>query len=167
MSSTLVVISHTTPIHSQVVGNSKTNLSKLENFISALKSGAIVGLSVDVLANASGTPTAASGTLTLSTASGTVGGSINGVSITVSASGGDTATATALKNAINANTNALVSGFVTASSNAGVVTITATQKSAWGNAITLTASGTGVTASGARLTGGAGGLGTYVTNQVG
>ena len=60
-----------------------------------------------------------------------------------------------------------MSGFVTATSALGVVTIRATQKSAWGNAITLAASGTNVTASGARLTGGAGGLGTYVSNTVG
>lgn len=167
MSATVVVISHTTPCHSQVAGNKNTNLSKLENFISALKSGSIVGSTVDVLANSSGTPTAASGTVTLSGASGTVGATINGKSITVTYATSDANTASLLAAAINASTDALVSGWVTASAASGVATITATQKSAWGNAITLAASGTGATASGSRLTGGAGGLGSYVSNTVG
>lgn len=98
---------------------------------------------------------AATGTLTLSSASGTVGGIINGVTVTVTASGGDTATAAALAAAINASANALVSGSVIATSALGVVTLTARQAGPSGNAITLAATGTGVTASGARLTGGA------------
>lgn len=96
----------------------------------------------------------ASGTLTLSSASGTVGGIINGVTITVTAAGGDTATAVLIAAAINASANALVSGFVTAASNGAVVTITAVNGGVGGNAQTLAATGTGVTASGARLTGG-------------
>lgn len=96
----------------------------------------------------------ASGTLTLSTASGTVGGTINGVSVTVSASGGDTTTAAAIAAAINASANALVSNHVTASSSGAVVTVTSKFPNHAGNAVTLAASGTGVTASGARLTGG-------------
>jgi phage tail sheath gpL-like len=83
-----------------------------------------------------------------------VGGSINGVAVTVTWATSDTATATALAAAINASANALVS-LVTASSAAGVVTLTADHAGLPGNAYTLAASGTGVTASGARLTGGA------------
>jgi hypothetical protein len=104
--------------------------------------------------------TQATGTLTLSSASGTVGGTINGVSVTVTASGGDIATATLLAAAINASANDLVRKQVTASNlNASgtataVVTLTAVAPGYAGNAITLAASGTGVTASGARLTGG-------------
>lgn len=167
MSSTQIVISHTTPCHSMVTGNGKTNVNKVINFLAALNSGSISGLTVDVLANSSGTPTKASGTITMATSSGTVGATINGVAITVTWATSDTNSAALLAAAINASSNALVSGYVTATSAAGVVTITATQKSAWGNAITLAASGTNVTASGARLTGGAGGLGSYVSNTVG
>lgn len=98
----------------------------------------------------------ASATLTLSSASGSVGGTINGVAVTVTASGGDTATATALAAAIVASTNAAHLGIVTATSAAGVVTVSAFQPGKMGNAITLAASGTGVTASAARLAGGAG-----------
>lgn len=110
-----------------------------------------------VVATIGGTEAAfASGTLTLSSASGTVGGVINGVTVTVAASGGDAATATAIAAAINASTNALVKGMVTASAASAVVTVRAFQPGKLGNATTLAASGTGVTASGARLTGGAG-----------
>lgn len=98
---------------------------------------------------------AATGTLTLSTASGTVGGIINGVTVTVSASGGDTTTATAIRDAINSSVNALVQGLVIASASGAVVTITALAGGLSGNAITLAASGTGVTASVTRLATGA------------
>ena len=57
---------HTTPCHSMVTGNAKTNVAKAINFLAALNSGAISGLTVDVLANSSGTPTKASGTITMS-----------------------------------------------------------------------------------------------------
>jgi phage tail sheath gpL-like len=101
----------------------------------------------------------ATGTLTLSTASGTVGGTINGVTVTVTAAGGDTATAVLIAAAINASANALVSNHVTATSALGVVTLTSKYPGHAGNAVTLAASGTGVTASGARLTGGTNGNG--------
>ena len=96
----------------------------------------------------------ASGTLTLSTASGAVGGVINGVTITATAAGGDTASAALIAAAINASTNALVLNIVRATSAGAVVTISAVASGAQGNTITLAASGTGVTASGTRLTGG-------------
>lgn len=95
---------------------------------------------------------AASGTLTISSGSGSVGGTIGGTSVTVTWATSDTASAAALATAIKANST--VNKWVTASSNAGVVTITCLEKTVIGNNITLVASGTGVTASGARLTGG-------------
>jgi phage tail sheath gpL-like len=126
----------------------------LINFLAGLANSAKgLGASVDVKQNG-GTGVQASGTVTLSSASGTVGATINGVSTTVTASGGDTATATALAAAINASANALIAGLYTAAAAAGVVTITAVSKGALGNATTLAASGTGATASGTRLTGG-------------
>jgi phage tail sheath gpL-like len=96
----------------------------------------------------------ATGTVTLSTASGTLTATINGVAITATASGGDTNSAALLAAAINASSNALVTHHVSASSSGAVVTITAKVPGYVGNAITLAGSGTGVTASGARLTNG-------------
>lgn len=101
----------------------------------------------------------AAGTLTLSTASGAVGGTINGVTVTATAAGGDTASAALVAAAINASANALVSNHVTATSSGAVVTVTSKYPGHAGNAVTLAASGTGVTASGARLSGGTNGNG--------
>lgn len=101
----------------------------------------------------------ASGTLTLSGATGAVGGTIAGTLKTVTASGGDTATATALAAAINAD--ATLQTLVEASSVAGVVTIKALAAGVQGNKLTLVASGTGCTASGATLANGAGSVTTY------
>lgn len=96
----------------------------------------------------------ASGTVTISSGSGAIAAVINGVTISITWATSDTNSATLLKNAINASADALVSGIVTATSLAGVVTITAVDKAKCGNSITLSATGTGATASGARLTGG-------------
>lgn len=96
----------------------------------------------------------ASGTLTLSSASGTVGGTIGGTAVTVTASGGDTVTAAAIAAAINANTT--VNKLCYATSSAAVVTVTANLAGPVGNKITLVASGTGVTASAGTLASGAG-----------
>ncbi len=62
--------------------------------------------------------------------------------------------AASLAAAVNRSTTALVLGVVRATSAAGVTTITATEEGLAGNAITLTASGTGPTASVAVLAGG-------------
>lgn len=119
------------------------------------------------------TPVAASGYLAIddATVTGTVGGTINGVTVTV-ASGTDTGyvVAVALAVAFNASSNALIAGIVTAvasnpTGDDGRVTFTAVRSAlgASGNAVTLAASGTGVTASGARLTGGTDGTSTIFT----
>jgi len=96
----------------------------------------------------------ASGTVTISSGSGTITATINGVAIAITWATSDNNSASLLAAAINASVNALVSGIVTASASTNVVTITAVEKAVCGNAITLAASGTGATASGARLTGG-------------
>lgn len=95
---------------------------------------------------------AASGTLTMASSSGSVGGTIGGTLVTVTWATSDAASSTALAAAINANTT--VNKWVSASAVGAVTTITALEKSAIGNNITLVASGTNVTASGAKLTGG-------------
>lgn len=133
----------------QAVGGERM-LFRTGEYLCALAGGVRIG-SVTFSTN----DVAATGTLTLSGASGTVGGTINGVTVTVTAAGGDAATAGLIAAAINASANPLVSQFVTASAAGAVVTLTAKMAGPSGNAVTLAASGTGVTASGARLTGGA------------
>jgi phage tail sheath gpL-like len=99
----------------------------------------------------------ASGTYTLSSSSGTLTATINGIAITASGAGTDAEDATALAAAINASSNALVAGIVTASAAGAVVTVTAVQPGKIGNSITTTGSGTGVTCNQTRLASGAGG----------
>jgi len=148
------------------IGADKFNtLVALKNTIGQLEAGGMdtMTLRTDV------TPVAASGTLTVDGANGTVGGVINGVTITVSAgSDDDVVVAANIAAAINASVDALVSGVVTATSAAGatttgVVTVSAVVKGKAGNAITLAASGTGITAGGARLTSGSNGTSTTFT----
>lgn len=127
---------------------SKQFLARLTNLLAGFMGGQYS------VATARVSQTAATGTLTLSTASGTVGGVINGVTITVTYATSDANTASLIAAAINASTNPLVQGLVSASAASGVVTITSLVAGTAGNMTTLAASGTGVTASGARLTGG-------------
>lgn len=108
------------------------------------------------------TPLNSAGTVTLASSSGTITATINGVAIAVAFATSDTNTAALLAAAINASVNALVAGIVTATSALGVVTITSVRKGVLANAITLAASGTGATASGARLTGGSNGTTTSI-----
>lgn len=135
---------------------SETNIVHALNYVEAWVQGA-KGLGVHGLTLVQNGQ--AAGTLTLSTASGAVGGTINGVTVTATAAGGDTATAALIAAAINASTNPLVANHVTATSAGAVVTVTSKYPGHAGNAVTLAASGTGVTASGARLAGGTNGTG--------
>lgn len=98
---------------------------------------------------------AATGTITISSGSGAIGAVINGVTISITWATSDNNSATLLANAINESEDALVQGLVDATVATNVVTITA-QRGGWsGNAITLAATGTGATASVARLATGA------------
>jgi len=107
----------------------------------------------------------ASGTFTLNTVIATDAVSINGVSFACVASGAtgnqfnvgsdDTETAENLAAAINASSTALVSGYVTASSAAAVVTVTSAFYGTAGNMTTIASADTTIVASGARLTSGA------------
>lgn len=99
----------------------------------------------------------ASGTITISGADGgTYEAIINGVTVSwTGTNGNDTTTAASGVTAIQASTNALVRGHVTATNSSGVITVTAVRGGHLGNAVTLAATGTGATASGARLASGA------------
>ncbi len=150
----VLVIDQTSPLD---IGsrNRKDALEIIRNYMNGAIGGNKRVNSIRVFAD--GTDNVyASGTVTISSGSGTITATINGVGTSVTWGTSDTATATALAAAINAATNDLVEFHVSASSSAGVVTITAKAPGQWGNAITLAATGTGATASGARLTGGAG-----------
>lgn len=71
------------------------------------------------------------GTLAFSSASGTVGGVINGVTITVSHDTSDLIDATALVAAINASSDVLVTDLVHASNYAGTVTLASAVPGDW------------------------------------
>lgn len=142
--------------------------TKLSNFITALQSGSELGptgSAPSIAVSIEGQATAASGTFTLNTVIATDAISINGVTFTCVASGAtgnqfnvgadDDETAENMAAAINASATALVSTQVTASASAAVVTITAKIKGYAGNAVTIASADATITASGARLTGGA------------
>lgn len=161
MANTIISITHPSPFNLGVNGAARRGNAAVQlvvGFLRALVAGPKKGTSITINAGTATTALAnASGTVTLSGSSGTVGATINGVAVTVAYATSDTVTAAALATAINASTNALVQYLVTATSAAGVVTVRALQPGIGGNCITLAASGTGATASGARLTGGTGG----------
>lgn len=121
-------------------------IGRLINFLAGVISG-VRSAKVEVAPDA----VQATGTATAGTANGTV--VVNGVSV---AGNGADATARAADAATNINASAdpLIAGHVTATAASGVVTITAMCPGKAGNAITLSVTGTGWSASGARLTGG-------------
>jgi hypothetical protein len=96
----------------------------------------------------------ATGTVTYSGSSGAQTVVINGVTVYNATGASDAANATAAAAAINASTNTAIAGLVRAVARAGVVKIFAVKPGLLGNGLTLSATGTGATASGARLTGG-------------
>lgn len=158
MASTTIVIEHTEDIRGIASGARKESVRALINALEGYTSGAKRAKTLEVMPNNSEALAAASGTVTISSGSGAITITINGVTAASETWATDDATtATALAADINASTDALVQNLVTASAAAGVVTVTAVQKGRLGNAITLATSGTGSTASGARLTGGTGG----------
>lgn len=96
----------------------------------------------------------ASGTITLATASGVVGVTINGITVSRSWTTSDAVTAGLIAGDINARPEGIITGLVSASAVGAVVTITSLLGGVAGNAFTIAAVGTGVTASAARLAGG-------------
>jgi phage tail sheath gpL-like len=161
MANTIISISHPSPFNLKLDGASRRRNEAVQlvvGFLRGLVAGTQKGTAVTINAGTSTSAlAAASGTVTYVTPSGTQTVTVNGVAITATSGASATLTAVAVAAAINASTNALVQYFVTAVPVAGVVTITALQPGITGNAVTLSASGTGATASAARLTGGVGG----------
>ncbi len=124
------------------------------NLCAGLLSGVYRGGQVDVAVDEGTGGVAASQTVTYVAPSGAQTIVIMGRSVAFTA--GATATATALVAVAAIQADAIASRYVTASSAAGVVTLTAkTLPGAQlvGNGITLTATGTGATANGATLAG--------------
>jgi hypothetical protein len=149
-----------------VAAGAGTKLVTADNLINLFRQYAAGGLD-PLLLTARVTPVAAVGIVTFSTSSGELTITINGVDFVASTGGGDTANAAAMAVLVNASESALIAGQVTATSAAdgadAVLTITAVDKGLGGNAITLAASGTGVTAGSARLEDGTDGtVTTYV-----
>lgn len=161
MANTIISINHTSPFNLSLNGatrKGKPALKLLVSFLVGLMGKEKKGSTVTINAGTATTAlAAASGTVTLSSASGSITATINGVNVTVAYSTSDAVTAGLLAAAINASSNALVKYLVAATAASGVVTVYALQPGITGNCITLAASGTGATASGARLTGGTGG----------
>ena len=159
---TVSYIDHQFPGQAQLNSNRRQWLERAAQHFEALAGGTRQG-TVTVLTNGGANGAAASGTITMATSSGTVGAVINGVTVSVTWATSDAASSTALAAAINASTNPLVQPFVTATAAGAVTTITAKNKGSQGNAVTLAATGTNVTASGPRLTGGVDGTVNTVT----
>jgi hypothetical protein len=161
---TVVTITHSDDISIDVTKKNKS-IAALVNHIQAVGAGVKAG-PIDVKQNG-GDGVAASAVVTCAAVAAADTITINGVVFTAVAgapagnqfdqSGTDTADAASLVNAINTSASALVNQHVTASNVAGVVTITAKNKGAVGNAITI-ATSTGVrlaiTGGVSRLTGG-------------
>src|SRR5687768_7319076 len=98
----------------RLVQPSGTNAARVSARVVNLLEGHAAGMYPEVTVKVGQSGAKATGTLTIASGSGSVGGSINGVSVTVTWATSDTATAAALATAINASVNALVSGVVTA-----------------------------------------------------
>lgn len=153
--------------HEEVIEASSSNphvwARKAELFFRAINAG-LIPASIECLSDDTA-QARASGTVTVASIQADDTITINGVTLTGKASpsgesqfdsdGSDTVVATAIAACIN--TNSSLTGIVTASSSAGVVTVSAFQKGLMGNAITLASSdGTRLAVSAARLAGGTG-----------
>jgi hypothetical protein len=123
--------------------------------LTAAAAGAFPGTAKVAMAYSLSDTVYASQTYTISSGSGSETATIGGTAVAVTWATSDANTASLLATAINADTTVNKLVFATAASN--VVTVTALVPGPAANKITTTATGTGNTAGGATLTGGAGG----------
>lgn len=165
-----LVTTNTTTLSDSAAATAVAAALNANSTVAALVTATANGTKVDLEADTAGTAgnaitlssTSATGTAVASgaTLSGgtdtSVTATINGVGIVANTTTTttDAQVATAVQAAIAASNNPLVDGVVTATVNNTTVTITADEVGAHGNWITIAATGTGFTASGARLTGG-------------
>jgi phage tail sheath gpL-like len=132
----------------------KDMVKAIRTMLNAASSGAYTGTPYLSVVYSASDAVLASGTLTMASSSGSVGGTIAGTAKTVTWATSDALSSAALAAAINADTT--LNKIVMASSAGAVTTVRALVPGTVGNKILLVASGTNVTASGAALTGGAG-----------
>lgn len=123
--SSTVVIQHRKPVdlgrNNQL--QNREVLTALANLVGD-SSGSVDGLTANF--NQGTTGAKAGATLIVSGGTGSVGGTINGVTVTGSGAGTDAQDAAAIAAAINASTNALVQGFVRAASSYATLTLSST-----------------------------------------
>jgi phage tail sheath gpL-like len=166
---TIIRINHVKPVSAMQISKPSDNPRAECVALAALLERIAAGMeTADVVVQAGGTLAAyATGTATLSSCVATDVLTINGVPFAVVASGAtgnqvnkgadDTATAANFAAKINASATAKIKNYVTASSAAAVVTVTAYVPGLLGNLITLAQTGNHITVSAAALAGGAGG----------
>ena len=120
--SSTVVIQHRKPID---LGrnNSAQNREVVTGIIDALASSQGDVDALTAVLNSTTVGSKSGATLVFATSSGSVGGVINGVTVTGSGAGTDTADAAAAAAAINASVDALVRGFVRAASSYATLTL--------------------------------------------
>jgi flagellin len=148
MSQTTIVLEHTEPILGVTAGVRKTGVRNLINHLEAVHAGIKRASNIDIFPNGA-VGAAASGTLTLVTCLAGTEVEVNGVKFRAIAvangefviSGDDTADAVSLVAAINGSTDARIYNLLTASSALGVVTVTANEKGALGNGVTIKTNG--------------------------
>lgn len=158
----------------ETAGGNQAIAQRLINFITGVQSGSELAAGTSsppsIAFSVQGNTVQASGTLIFDTVIATDAFVINGVTFTCVASGAtgnqfnigasDVLTAASAAAAINASATALISGYVTATSAAGltttgVVTVTSVFYGLAGNQVTLASNDATITASGARLASGA------------
>lgn len=122
MSLTVLALTHDTPISHINAGDPKGAALRLANALQAFGQGAQKASRLDVWTNTADARFA-SGTIAVSSASGTVGATINGVDVTFSHGASDQADSDTLVADINASTDALVQYLVQACNFACTVTL--------------------------------------------
>lgn len=153
----------------ETAGGPHAIAQRLSDYINSIQTGSESAYSAgnppSIALNIKGNAVRASATLTCVSVIATDTVVINGVTFAAVDSApstnqfvravSNTTTATNLAAAINASATALVSGYVTATSALGVVTVFSTDYGIYGNQVTLTTTGGTIAASSARLISGA------------
>lgn len=143
-------------------GVTNTEVEVVPNF---LRIGGAGNIYVDVAGNGNRGATA-TGTYSISGALGDIVATIGGTGVTLTGASYATDAEAATDLAALINANSTVNKLVSAAADGTTITLTPVAAGKFGNAITTTATGTGLTADQATLAGGTGGSGNYVKYQV-